>query len=215
MSQIDMTTGSGAGRFESVRPDGDVRPATRITPQVMDPARPVDPAGKARAHVLTEDYRAPVPPVSRELDPADIAALHAALTKGTDGLARKRDLGDMHRQTVKLFQTLNEGLGEQQRSKAAEDRNVLIARMERLENSVNAMEGAVRIEMVPLLRNMLNEALAAQVVRQSPRSRRGLWLAMGLTVGVVLGGIFAADIAPGANGLADRAMQTAARMMGR
>lgn len=179
-------------------------------------ARPVDPTGEARSlHVLTDDYRAATGQTVLGLDPADIAALHAALTNGPDGLVRRRDLGDLHRQTVKLFQTLNDGLGEQQRLKAAEDRSVLIARMERLEKSVNAMEGAVRIEMAPLLRGMLDEALAAQAVRQSSRSYRAMWLGAGLTAGLLAGVFFADAIMPMADTLSNGAMQLVAQMVGR
>lgn len=201
MTQMDVTAGGGAGRVEPVLPGlqgAGVRPGARITPQPPPTPKRVqaDGDGQAPQQRSGGPSARPSPPTGpgSDINMKEIAALQSALLRGPDALARQRDLGEMHRRIVELFQTLNQGLSEQQLRKAAEDRSALIARIDRMEKAVNAMEGAVRIEMAPMMRGMLDEALDSHHARQRHVGNTSFWASCTLGVGLALGVFFASDI---------------------
>lgn len=142
-----------------------------------------------------------IPPVNYEspkpaptLSKKEIAIIHKMLVSGEHALSRKSDLLELHKRSVAMFATLKEGLGEINEQKAVRDRAAVIARLDEMEQSVNSMEGMLRIEMAPKLRAMLNETLDDI---QNTRSRR--WprvVAMGLMLfaGLVLGAVYSDEL---------------------
>ncbi|MEO0465161.1 MAG: hypothetical protein AAF216_01355 [Pseudomonadota bacterium] len=119
---------------------------------------------------------------------ADIRRLQQDLTSGDAALARRTDVVEFYNRVVKLFQTLNTGIGEMYVAKADDDRRALSARIDKLEDAVNRMEGALRIELEPVLRKAMSEVVSEQnASRQPVRFRRAIWPGLILIVGLGLG----------------------------
>jgi hypothetical protein len=107
---------------------------------------------------------APLPGAERsQLTQAEATELQRMLTGGEMPLARQHDVVELHNRIVKMFTTLNEGLGGTMARKAQQDRNALSLRMDELESAVNRMEGALRIELEPMLRKVVEESVHQKV----------------------------------------------------
>lgn len=117
---------------------------------------------------------------------ADAQLLYKALVMNSAPVARRGDLVELNNRIVKLFTTLNTGLGEQHMAKASEDRAALVARLDEMETSVNRMEGALRIEFEPLMRKAMEDVVSQHV---SPPRRLGLM--RGLLGGLMLAAMLA------------------------
>lgn len=162
-----------------------------LSSKEMAAADPDNMSGKTASEKTTSGK----PPV---LTNADALLLHRALMAQEDGLARREDLTELHKRIVQLLQALNkalnEGLGGAMGKKAAEDRAGLTARIDTLEESVNRMEGALRIEFEPVLRRAIGDVMAEQV---KPKRRVGqlvFWTCLALAAGCVLGSAFHAEL---------------------
>jgi hypothetical protein len=138
------------------------------------------------------DFQNPVS--AAVLTGADAQLLHSALVKGEQAIARQKDMIEMHKRFVAMFTTLNTGLGEQQSRKAAEDRAVLVEKLESMEHAVNGMEGVLRIEMAPQLERMLDDALDRREPKQNPRRFRVFWVILALIVGLAIGTLYSEKI---------------------
>jgi len=90
-------------------------------------------------------------------------ALHRMLIQGNEALARRKDLGDMYKRIVATITTLDAGLTQRQVTRADEDRALLSARLEGMESAINSVEGVLRIELEPLVREAVNHAVAEQL----------------------------------------------------
>ena len=143
-------------------------PAPAEQPQKPPVQRPADRAAQAR----------PTPPA------IDMTRLVAELRGGDNPLATRADLIEMHKRITTMFATLNQGLGEMYTAKAEADRTVLSARLDEVEEAVNRMEGALRIEFEPVLKSAIAEVMAQH--KPKPRRLRGL-LAMLVVAGLGLG----------------------------
>jgi small-conductance mechanosensitive channel len=165
-------------------------------PQPRDTTQPAETAaGQARAQ--SPDPTAKQPRAQRPVDAADgrpprlsaavLAQIATALRQGGGDalpLATQADLVALHKRIAEMFTTLNDGLGTQQAAKAAADRSALSARIDQLEEAVNRMEGALRIEFEPVLKAAVTEALAQAAPR--PRRRWRGALAAALLAGAAL-----------------------------
>ena len=111
------------------------------------------------------------------------------LGEGERPLARRHDLVELHNRIVKLLTTVNEGLGDMLATKTRNDRAVLSQRIDGLEASVNRLEGALRIEFEPVLKRVVEEAVAA---KSGTVDRRGMRLALAaaLMAACVAGGAY-------------------------
>ena len=147
----------------------------------------------------------PAEPSSQpSLGPADLRLLNQLLHGGDRPLAERADLVELHKRILTMFTTLNEGLGETQDRKAAQDRAALGARIDDLEAAVNRMEGALRIEMEPVLRDSF-----ARVIAETARPQRSWWdrlgragaLALLLGVGLTLGALYHGELRSSASAL--------------
>lgn len=94
------------------------------------------------------------------------------LTEKQKHIAKRDDLKELHGRVVKLFTTLNEGLSESQIAKTKEDRLYVAKRISGLEESVNKLEGAVRIEFQPIIENAIKDAITEKLTKSS--SQRGI-----------------------------------------
>lgn len=138
------------------------------------------------------------------LGPADLRLLNQLLHGGDRPLAERADLVELHKRILTMFTTLNEGLGETQDRKAAQDRAALGARIDDLEAAVNRMEGALRIEMEPVLRDSF-----ARVIAETARPQRSWWdrlgragaLALLLGAGLTLGALYHGELRSSASTL--------------
>lgn len=186
------------------------------TPNATGPADTVDTVDTAArdsrnggATRETEDQAThtsqPAEPSSQpSLGPADLRLLNQLLHGGDRPLAERADLVELHKRILTMFTTLNEGLGETQDRKAAQDRAALGARIDDLEAAVNRMEGALRIEMEPVLRDSF-----ARVIAETARPQRSWWdllgrggaLALLLGVGLTLGALYHGELRSSASAL--------------
>jgi hypothetical protein len=120
----------------------------------------------------TKNSDAPQEPGTElRLTTGDARALHAMLVQGNDALARRKDLGDMYKRIVATLTTLDTGLTERQEARADSDRALLSARLESMETAINSVEGVLRIELEPLVRAAVDEAVAGQLGEARPRGR--------------------------------------------
>lgn len=135
---------------------------------------------------------APTPaPVLTE---ADIQSIRMALTQGEDSLAKRKDIGEMHKRIVAMFTTLNQGLAASQDKKAADDRTALERRLEAMERSVDNMEGALRIELPPMLQEMVIEATSAKISGREVLTSRTVMWAIVFCSGMAMGSLFSTNI---------------------
>lgn len=149
------------------------------------PEKQADP-GRAKEQVEQ------VPASSAE---ADMQRLRQLLTEGEPALARRADLAELHKRIVSLFETLNHGVGEMYAAKAEQDRTVLSERIDGLETAVNRMEGALRIEFEPVMREALSQVVAEhQETRNPSRWGRVLGGVFVLAAGLAVGTVFHEEI---------------------
>lgn len=102
-------------------------------------------------------------PASPALDPAlakdiGMAGLLATLLEGENAVAKRKDIGELHKRLITALTTMNSGLSEAQAMRVAEDRKQISEKLEEVERAINSMEGALRIELEPMLRNILIDA---------------------------------------------------------
>ncbi len=136
-----------------------------------------------------------VPTPAPVLTEADIQSIRRALTQGEDSLAKRKDIGEMHKRIVAMFATLNQGLAESQDKKAADDRIAIERRLEAMERSIDTMEGALRIELPPMLQEMVIEVAAARNSgRAMPTSRIVMWTVV-FCIGMAIGSFLPTSIA--------------------
>jgi hypothetical protein len=128
------------------------------------------------------------------LTKSEVAAIHRMLISGEHAVAKKADLAELHKRNVQLFATLKDGLGAMSEKKAAEDRASVLARLDEMEQSVNSMEGMLRIEMAPKLREMLNEMLEEVQPRKSRMWPRALAVVLCLGIGLAVGARFSTEL---------------------
>ncbi|MBY6140999.1 hypothetical protein KUV26_16285 [Leisingera daeponensis] len=163
---------------------------TRAEPAQAAQAAQAAPAAAGTAQAAPAQDKSQGQPVQPpRLSNAVLAQIANVLRQGEVPLAAQADLVELHKRIVEMFATLNEGLGERHAQKAAADRAALTARIDQLEEAVNRMEGALRIEFEPVLKAAVGEALAQALPR--PRRRRPgpaaaalLLAAAGLAAGV-------------------------------
>lgn len=125
---------------------------------------------------------------------AELRKLLQLLTTGEDALARRKDLTELHKRIVSMFTTLNQGLVESQAAKAAEDRTHLVQRLDQIERAVNGMEGALRIELEPLIRNIVAAAVSRDDKVPRQNAARPILKAVALCVVIALSVYYSAKI---------------------
>ncbi|NSY39518.1 hypothetical protein [Leisingera sp. ANG59] len=168
-------------------------PAPADGPAAAAQARP-DPDAKPDPKAKSKPAPGPQPRGARNqavqpprLSTAVLAQIANALRQGgpdTPPLAAQADLVALHKRIAEMFTTLNEGLGARAEQKAAADRATLSARIDQLEEAVNRMEGALRIEFEPVLKAAVAEALTQSAPK--PRRRWRGALAAALLAGAAL-----------------------------
>jgi len=160
---------------------------------VTSPINPDTPGG------ATDPAIGPTRPAAprRTLTDPDLAALRQALLGAENPVTTRADLIEMHRRNIKMFETLNEGIGERYEKKAEADRAALSERIDALEGCVNRMEGALRIEFEPVLRKAVADVLASEVKPKRRYMRGTIWAALLIGVGLVGGAIWHGELRQG------------------
>ena len=125
----------------------------------------------------------------RRLTDADLVAIKKFLVTGDQAIARQHDLVELHKRFVKMFETLTHGLGQMYTDKADKDRQMLVARLDDMEESVDKMEGALRIEFEPALR-----AAMADVMAETAKPKRNWLRGAIIATALILGGILAGAV---------------------
>ena len=131
-----------------------------------------------------------------EAEPNDVELrkLLALLTKGDEALAKRKDLTELHKRIVTMFTTLNQGLVEGQTAKAQQDRVQLVQRLDEVERAINSMEGALRIELEPLIRNIVAATVSQNKNPQKISARHWVGLGFVLCGGIALGAYYGPSI---------------------
>lgn len=136
--------------------------------QSLPPGVPSGIAAEPRPEPAVPAQKLPPPLATRR----DIETLAAALGKGETAVARRRDLAELLRRTTTALD---------ERATSAEAARA--ARFDRLDRRLDSVEGALRIELAPMIGRLLSEALAT---RPAPhRTRQGLALALAFAAGVL------------------------------
>lgn len=146
--------------------------------------------GDIEQDTLSETVSDELPNSSQTFTHAEIAVLQRMLGEGERPLARRHDLVELHNRIVKLLTTVNEGLGDMLSTKTRNDRAALSQRIDGLEESVNRLEGALRIEFEPVLKRVVEDALAAKTGVADRRGLRLLSVLALITAGVAAGAYF-------------------------
>ncbi len=106
--------------------------------------------------------------------------------------ATRKDLIDLHSRILKMITTMDVGLKDVADQNAKTDRQDIFRRLDSMTESVNSLEGAIRIEIAPHLQNVLNEVLDKRNIGTSRRFlSRFTWLfLLGCAFAV---GVYASD----------------------
>ncbi|SEW41986.1 hypothetical protein SAMN04488515_2905 [Cognatiyoonia koreensis] len=113
---------------------------------------------------------------------------------GPETVARRKDIGELHKRLVAMITTVGTGFGEAEAARIERDRAVLSSRLDDVERAVNSMEGALRIELEPMLRSIVADATAQRQSRIGTKILKFLGLGVIFGGGLVVGGIFAAEV---------------------
>lgn len=154
---------------------------------------------------------APMPPIFQTVNKPEIAGMSKqspqpkqagpqkpAKRPAVKGdVASKQDLVELHNRIVKMFTTLNQGLVEMSNTKAQQDREVLTAQLDKVEQSINDMEGMLRIEMAPKLRAIVQEELEDQWVMTRSRSGGRFFKFVLVALAIGAGAVFADQLTVG------------------
>lgn len=157
------------------------------------PAKTATEAAQAPAAAKPSAAQQAVAP-SRRLTDADLAAIKQALLSGDRPLARQKDLIDLHTRMVKMFESLNQGVGEMYVNKADKDRQALSARLDTMEEAVDRMEGALRIEFEPALRSAMADVVAESAPKDRRILRKGIIASVLIIGGILAGAVFADQV---------------------
>lgn len=128
---------------------------------------------------------------------ADLRALFQQMMEGETALARRRDIGELHRRLLSAI------------GPAAEEARPLLNRLDSVEKSINSMEGALRIELEPMLRAIIDEAVEKRIARPAFSAGRTL-LAAGLFVAGLMAGMLFAPQIEGFSQVSDNSENTSA-----
>ncbi|OED45844.1 hypothetical protein AB838_22250 [Rhodobacteraceae bacterium (ex Bugula neritina AB1)] len=167
---------------------GPPAPATRPQQPVLDQSAR-QPAAQPAPHAQNKQVKQTKPAQPPQLSAALLEQIATVLRKGENPLAAQADLAQLHKRIVQMFTTLNEGLNETQARKAAADRTALTARIDQLEEAVNRMEGALRIEFEPVLKAAVGDALT-QALPKPRRRWRGTAAALLLAAAALAAGVY-------------------------
>ncbi|SFT77660.1 hypothetical protein [Sedimentitalea nanhaiensis] len=125
-------------------------------------------------------------PVPVALTDADLDRLRTHLGQGMGGFARQGDIVELHKRIGEKFESLPLALRSSGETQTAEIR----AEFENLQSTLNSLEGALRIELAPMLEKSMIASL--QAAQTKPRSSwKGIVLVLAtLCVGAVIGAVF-------------------------
>lgn len=157
---------------------------------MMTEVRPVSDFNSSSA-IPTQGFS---PSTQSILGETDIRKIHAALIKGDDSLARRKDLGEIYKRLVSMFTTFEHGISEMQATKASEDRAALVERLNEVERSVNSMEGALRIELEPMLRGIVADIVLAKIATPKSRIIQRIVRGAVVCVAIAFGAVFSSQI---------------------
>lgn len=101
----------------------------------------------------------------------DLEQFTASIMAGENALARRRDLSEMHKRLMTALAEIDKTAGAEGIPTAA--------RLDTIERGMSSIESALRIELAPLLRDIVNEALEA---RSEPKRRSLASLVFGAAI---------------------------------
>lgn len=132
------------------------------------------------------------PPPADTAPPKDLGlpGLLAAMMEGENALAKRKDIGELHKRLIAALTTMNSGLSEAQAMRVAEDRKQISEKLEEVERAINSMEGALRIELEPMLRNILIDATEQHHAPKRSFSRKFMSLSFVFSAGLFFGSIY-------------------------
>lgn len=124
--------------------------------------------------------------------------LQGFLVAGEKPIAKREDVIELYNRMVTLLRALNESLTKTQIERSNEDRTQIVTRLDQIEGAVNSMEGALRIELEPILSQAVAEQFERHAKAQTGKSRAVLGtvclLAVGLAVGVLWSDVILTEV---------------------
>ncbi|WP_069301567.1 hypothetical protein [Neptunicoccus sediminis] len=127
---------------------------------------------------------------SRAYSETEAKILQGFLVSGEKPIAKREDVIELYNRMVTLLRALNESLTEKNDARTKTERTHLDSRFDRIDGAVNSMEGALRIELAPLLGQIVEEKLQHHTKATTKKSRSMLGrislIAVGLAAGVFL-----------------------------
>lgn len=126
------------------------------------------------------------PALSATLNHEDVVLLQNTLGAGLTGYARKGDVVELHKRIGEKFEKLPGELS----ALGASDRNDMVSRIEAIENSLNSLEAALRIELPPLLTQTISDAVRDTMPKARSNLARIVWVLILVTAGLGLGAWF-------------------------
>lgn len=194
MNQIDRTQTRGAAEHGFTTRRKEVLKTSAKAASLMPETVP-----EAETLTSSKPNSGPNGPRRPMLTKEDVAALHAGLLRGDHALAQRRDLGELHRRTVEMFNMLKEDVIASKAADNSAQGEKLAVRLEQVSKSVDSIDGAIRIELAPMIQSMIRDVVAERLPVAKTKNRRGLWLALGLVCGIGIGTVFAAELSAAAN----------------
>lgn len=123
------------------------------------------------------------------LSKSDVALIRNALGHGLGGYARQGDIVELHKRIGEKFSKLPDELGSAMELSSGTRLDALDRRIGTLEQSLNGLEGALRIELAPFLGDIIETAVKRHAPSRPRRGRALMAIALlcaGLTAGVIL-----------------------------
>lgn len=136
-----------------------------------------------------------------EFEGPEIKAAVDASNQPADGnevtskvLAQRKDIVELHNRLATMLATLNKTLENGTTQKAQKDRAELVAKLDKVEDAVNKMEGTLRIELEPMLREMVEEAISQNPAPRTRPTIRALAIIVFFVSGLALGSAYSVQI---------------------
>ena len=155
----------------------------------MNVATPTTPTDSPRLN-LTNPKDRPPPASAPSLSEADVEAVRKALSKGMSGYARQGDIIELHKRIGERFESLPARMHDLDKS----NHDSILARVDQLNGTLNSLEAAVRIELAPLLSDVIAQAVAGGT-RRPRRLATLLALVCALVAGMAVGVLFQEPLA--------------------
>jgi hypothetical protein len=100
----------------------------------------------------------------------------------------------MHRNLVENLKKLGAGLTEQASSARSADREAMEKQIRKVERDLNAIDALLRIQLMPEIKVMIDDAISAQKPPRTRRLGKSLFVLLALGAAVAGGALFSQEL---------------------